>query len=90
MARISRIVVPGYPHHITQRRVRSTDVFHPDEDRRGYLQFLSEEAACFGVDILAWCIMTNHVHFIAVPDNETSFAIGFGEGHRSSQCGLIR
>ncbi len=70
MARISRIVVPGYPHHITQRGVRSMDVFHSDEDRRQYLQFLSEEAARFGVDILAWCLMTNHVHFIAVPDNK--------------------
>ncbi len=82
MARISRIVVPGYPHHITQRGVRSMDVFHSDEDRRQYLQFLSEETSRFGVDILAWCPMTNHVHFIAVPDNETSLSRGFGEGHR--------
>ncbi len=82
MARISRIVVPGYPHHITQRGVRSMDVFHTDEDRRQYVQFLSEEAARFGVDILAWCLMTNHVHFIAIPDDEISLARGFGEGHR--------
>jgi putative transposase len=58
------------------------DVFHSDEDRRQYLQFLSEEAARFGVDILAWCLMSNHVHFIAIPDNETSLARGVGEGHR--------
>jgi putative transposase len=82
MARISRIVVPGFPHHITQRGVRSMDVFHSDEDRRQYLQFLSEEAVRYGVDILAWCLMTNHVHFIAIPDDETSLARGFGEGHR--------
>jgi putative transposase len=82
MARISRLVVPGYPHHITQRGVRSMDVFHSDEDRRQYLQFLSEETARFGVDILTWCLMSNHVHFIAIPDNETSLARGFGEGHR--------
>jgi putative transposase len=82
VARISRIVVPGYPHHITQRGVRSMDVFHSDEDRRQYLQFLSEEAGRYGVDILVWCLMTNHVHFIAIPDEETSLARGFGEGHR--------
>ena len=82
MARISRIVVPGYPHHVTQRGVRSMDVFHCDEDRHAYLAFLSEEAARFGLDILSWCLMTNHVHFIAVPQNETSLARGFGEAHR--------
>lgn len=82
MARISRIVVPGFPHHVTQRGVRSMDVFHSDEDRHAYLCFLSEEAARFGMDILTWCLMTNHVHFIVVPQSETSLARGFGEAHR--------
>ena len=82
MARISRIVVPGYPHHLTQRGVRSMDIFESDEDRRTYLNFLSEEADRYGLDILAWCLMTNHVHFVAVPFSETSLARGFGEAHR--------
>ena len=82
MARISRIVVPGYPHHVTQRGVRSMDVFHSDEDRRAYLAFLSEETARYNVEILSWCLMTNHVHFIAVPNSETALARGFGEAHR--------
>ena len=34
MARLSRIVVPGYPHHVTQRGVRSMNVFHEESDRR--------------------------------------------------------
>ena len=33
----------------------------------GVIAFLGEEAGRFGVEILAWCLMTNHVHFIAVP-----------------------
>ena len=82
MARISRIVVPGYPHHVTQRGVRSMDVFNSNEDRQAYLLFMSEEASRFGLDILAWCLMTNHVHFIAVPHKDTSLARGFGEAHR--------
>jgi len=81
MARISRIIVPGYPHHITQRGVRSMDVFNSDEDRQGYLLFLSKEANRFGLDILAWRLMTNHIHFIAVPHNKTPFARGVGEAH---------
>ncbi len=82
MARISRIVAIGYPHHITQRGVRSIDIFHKDADRNIYLQFLKEETGRFDVEILSWCLMSNHVHFIAVPRYESSLAKGFGEAHK--------
>jgi putative transposase len=62
MARISRVVVPEYAHHITQRGVRSMAVFETEEDRRSYLKYVGEEAARFEVEIFAWCLMTNHVH----------------------------
>ncbi|OPY04378.1 MAG: Transposase IS200 like protein [Syntrophus sp. PtaB.Bin001] len=81
MPRISRIVAVDFPHHVTQRGVRSMDIFQSDEERRQYLQFIKEEAERSAIDILAWCLMTNHVHFIAVPHTETSFARGFGEAH---------
>ena len=57
-------------------------IFQSDEDRRCYLQHVKEETERFGVEILSWCLMTNHVHFIAVPKEEASFARGFGEAHR--------
>jgi len=82
MPRISRIVAVDYPHHITQRGVRSMDIFHSDQDRELYLQFVKEEALKCEIDILAWCLMTNHVHFIAVPHSETALARGFGEAHK--------
>jgi len=82
MPRISRIVAVDCPHHITQRGVRSMDIFHSDHDRNQYLQFIKEETQRFEADILAWCLMTNHTHFIAVPHAETSFARGFGEAHK--------
>jgi putative transposase len=86
MARLSRIIAVGYPHHLTQRGVRSMAVFQSDADRRCYLQYVKEETERFGVEILSWCLMTNHVHFIAVPKEETSFARGFGEAHRKYTC----
>lgn len=82
MARISRIVAVGYPHHITQRGVRSMDIFDSDSDRNTYLQFIKEESQRCEIDVLAWCLMTNHTHFVAVPHNESSFAKGFGEAHK--------
>jgi len=42
-------------------------IFQSDADRRCYLQHVKEETERFGVKILSWCLMTNHVHFIAVP-----------------------
>lgn len=58
MARIPRVVAPGYPHHVTQRGVRSIPIFQTDRDRQAYLDFMAEELNRFGVDVLAWCLMT--------------------------------
>ena len=82
MTRIARIVASGYPHHVTQRGVRSMNIFHSDDDRRNYLQAVKEETERFDVEILSWCLMNNHVHFIAVPAYETSLAYGFGTAHK--------
>ena len=82
MARLPRLVVPNYPHHLTQRGVRSMDIFTCDEDRVAYLAFVAEECQRHTVEVLAWCLMTNHVHFIAVPSTENSLARAFGEAHR--------
>lgn len=82
MPRISRLIVPGHPHHVTQRGVRSMDIFPDDTARCSYLQFLSEESGRAGVQILSWCLMTNHVHFIAIPHESQSLARAFGEAHR--------
>lgn len=82
MARLPRLVVPDYPHHVTQRGVRSMNIFSGDEDRHAYLAFVAEECKRHGVEVLAWCLMTNHVHFVAVPKTERSLARAFGEAHR--------
>lgn len=82
MARIARVVVPDLPHHVVQRGVRRMDVFFSDNDREKYLALLAEQGKRFGVRYLAWCLMTNHVHLVAVPENESSLALGIGEAHR--------
>ncbi|MFQ5805591.1 MAG: transposase [Phycisphaerae bacterium] len=82
MPRIARVVVPGVPHHLTQRGVRSLAVFFADEDRQTYLRLLSEQGKRHGVQFLAYCLMTNHVHLIALPAAEPSLARAVGEAHR--------
>jgi putative transposase len=82
MARMPRAVIPGYPHHVTQRGVRSMDVFRDDNDRQLYLSLLAAQSARFGLDILAWCLMSNHIHLVALPKNPESLSRALGEAHR--------
>ena len=58
------------------------DVFFSDKDREAYLELLSRHASSCGVTFLAWCLMPNHVHLIAVPSDRTGLARGIGEAHR--------
>lgn len=58
------------------------NIFETEDDRHVYLQLIKTHASACGVEILAWCLMTNHVHFIAVPEEESSLAKAFGEAHR--------
>jgi putative transposase len=67
MSRLSRTVFAGVPHHITQRGNRREDIFFADEDREAYLAWLHEYCVKFEVEILAYCLMINHVHLVAVP-----------------------
>ena len=75
MPRLSRVVIPGLPHHVTQRGAQRRDVFFSDEDRLRYLEFVREAAERFGVTFWSWCLMTNHLHFVAVPQGEKSLAL---------------
>jgi len=76
------VVVPDFPHHVVQRGVRRMDVFFSPEDRQKYLSLLSQSALKHELDFLAWCLMSNHAHFVVVPGQGKSLAGTFGEAHR--------
>ena len=82
MARIARVIAPGYPHHITQRGNRRQTVFFNEDDYQAYIELMSHWCQKHHVDIWAWCLMPNHVHLIAVPQDETGLARAIGEAHR--------
>lgn len=58
------------------------EIFRNDDDRREYLRLMREQGDRFGLRFLSYCLMNNHVHFVAVPEQEDSLARGIGEGHR--------
>jgi REP-associated tyrosine transposase len=81
MARIARAVAVEYPHHITQRGNYRQTVFKSDKDYILYLEWLKTYAEKYSVRIWAYCLMGNHVHYIAVPMKSDSFAKTFNTLH---------
>ncbi len=81
MSRTARIVVPGIPHHIVQRGNRNQSVFFSDTDRYKFILMLRKAAGEYGVSFLAWCLMDNHVHLIAIPEKSDSFSSCFRKSH---------
>ena len=67
MARMSRLAVAGYPHHLIQRGNNRAAIFLDDEDRARYLGLLRAAATAAGVALHAYVLMTNHVHLLATP-----------------------
>ena len=82
MSRIARVVVPGYPHHITQRGNRRQQTFFSDSDYRAYIRFLAKEKKRAEAEIWGYCLMPNHTHVVVVPKRPDSLAALFKEAHR--------
>ena len=81
MTRIARVVMPDVAHHITQRGIRRSNVFLDEADRQMYLGLFLEDSRRFLLHILAYCLMTNHVHFVAVPERKDSIWKTFHRCH---------
>ena len=82
MARISRIVLPGIPHHVTQRGNRRQQVFFGSADYQSYLDFLAATSKAFGFEVWSYCLMPNHIHLLLVPDTEPSLRDGIAHLHQ--------
>ncbi|MCK4342749.1 MAG: transposase [Phycisphaerae bacterium] len=81
MPRVARIVIPDCPHHVTQRGNNRQDVFFDDDDRRMYLTLLKDRCEEAGVELIGYCLMSNHVHLVAVPAGEDALARAVGRTH---------
>ena len=82
MARLSRIIVPDTPHHITQRGNRRQDLFVEPGDYALYRDLMGERCKANGVACWAYCLMPNHVHLILTPASVEGLSRAVGEAHR--------
>lgn len=92
MPRNARVVAAGLPYHITQRGTNREDVFFSMSGRNLYLQLLRENLKPSGIRVLAYCLMTNHVHLVVVPDREDSLSTLMGRvnGRYSQATNILR
>ena len=67
MTRLRRVVAINVPHHLTQRGNARQYILNRDEDRAVYLMLLRGNIENYEISLLGDCLMSNHVHLIAVP-----------------------
>lgn len=74
MPRLPRLVVPGHPHHVTQRGSRRHATFFCDADYSIYRDMLAAQLPKADANLLAYCLMPNHVHLIVIPHRRNSLS----------------
>ena len=82
MSRIARVVVPGIPHHVTQRGNRNLQTFFSDDDYCLYIELLAQSSEQAGTEIWGYCLMPNHVHLIMVPSHADGLRAALSDAHR--------
>lgn len=66
--------LPGYTYHLVQRGNNREACFFEPENYLVYLKYMREVLPRYGNQLHAYCLMTNHVHFLITPRNETSIS----------------
>jgi putative transposase len=74
MTRIAREIAPAYSHHIIQRGNNRAKIFSALETRMKYLDILRDYSQRYNVAVLAYCLMSNHVHLLVKPHQVESLA----------------
>ena len=82
MARLPRVVIPGVPHHVTQRGNRRERTFFEEGDYALYLDLLADAAARAHTEVWCYCLMPNHVHVVVVPSDDDGLRRTFRHVHR--------
>jgi REP element-mobilizing transposase RayT len=81
MARLARVVAVGVPHHITQRGNARRFILQDEADRKVYLDLLRQSTELHEIALIGYCLMSNHVHLVAVPRKADVLARALKETH---------
>jgi len=67
MARLPRLTLAHYAHHVIQRGNNRQVIFHDQRDHERMLEMLAEHAKKFDVAVHGYVLMPNHFHLLATP-----------------------
>jgi putative transposase len=81
VARFARVVIVDVPHHVTQRGNARQVILSSDRDRTTYLELLREYSQLHRLGLLGYCLMSNHVHLIAVPHGPDALSQCLKQAH---------
>ncbi len=70
MARLPRLTVAGYAHHVILRGNNRQAIFVDDQDRQDLLAMLAQYAAAEQVEVHAYVLMDNHLHLLLTPRHD--------------------
>jgi len=82
MTRLARLVIPGLPHHVTQRGNGRAQTFFGDADYALYRDLLADSCRASEVEVWSWVLMPNHVHLILTPRDEDGIRRALAPVHR--------
>ena len=72
MARLARLSVAGYPHHVIQRGNNRQAIFLDEPDYEHMLQLLREASARHRVGLHAWVLLPGQLQLLATPPETDS------------------
>jgi putative transposase len=78
---MARVIAGGVAHHVTQRGNARRTVFDSDSDRLAYLQLLRHYSVVHKCVLVGYCLMSNHVHLIAIPGRSDSLPLTLRDTH---------
>ena len=81
LGRLARVVAADVPHHLTQRGNGRRFVLDCNADRSAYLKLLRENLVVYKVSLIGYCLMSNHIHLIAVPHTADGLAQALKHTH---------
>lgn len=74
MPRRARMYIPNLPYHIVQRGNNREACFIEPENYLFYLELWQKLSKRYGVAVHAYCLMTNHIHFLVTPETEDAIS----------------
>jgi putative transposase len=81
MARLARVIAVGVPHHVTQHGDARRFIQQDESGRKVYLDLLRQSTEFHGIAVVGYCLMTNHVHLIAISGKGDVLARALKETH---------